>query len=184
MPIIMHQLDSELRFTISGPVCQRISVWECMLDEMVFNEQLTTGSFRGRYPVDDEMKSMMQAIRAKGHIAPYYGAGGSRGSCVYALQMTDRGYVVRVENITVKESAEFTDETDGDLSPHPILTFKIDGKELQNIRQWEHWVEQQAPTSRYIYKFGQVALGRLGYTVEVVDIQTGNMINATDYSDW
>ena len=184
MPIVMQQLDGELRFTVSGPVCQRISDWECTLDAMVFDEQLTTGSFRGRYPVDDEMKVIMQAIKAKGQIAPYYGAGGGRGSCVYALQWTDKGYIVRVENTTVKESAEFADETDSVLCPQPVLTFKIDGKELQNLRQWEHWVEQQASTSRYIYKFGQVAMGRLGYTVEVEDTQTGNMINATDYDDW
>lgn len=185
MSIVMQQLDGELRFTLSGSVCQRISDWERGLDEMVFNEQLTTGSFRGHYRVDDPAtKAVMQDIKAQGKIAPYYGVGGGSGSCVYALQHLDKGYVARVENEAVKELAEFTDEPNSTPSSHPVLTFKINGKELQNIRRWEHWVEPQASTSRYIYKFGQVTMGRLGYTVKVEDTQTGNVIDATDYDDW
>jgi hypothetical protein len=153
---------------------------------MVFNEQLTTGSFQGRYPIDDEIRPLMQAIKAQGRILPYYGAGGSRGSCECTLQRAGKNYTVRVENTTVKESAEFADKSICGLfqSPRPTLILKIDGQELQNLRQWEHWVERQASTSRYIYKFGQVAMGHLGYTVKVEDTQTGHMIDVTDYADW
>lgn len=184
MPVVMQLLNNELRFTISGLICQRVSDWERTLDEMVFNEQLITGSFRGRCPVDDEMRAMMQALKIKGHIAPYYGVSGGRGSCEYILQRTNNGYVVRVENTTAEESAEFTDEADSNLPQNPVLILKIDGNELLNLRRWEHWVERQAATSRYIYKFGQVAMGRLGYTVKVEDTRTGSVIDATGYEDW
>lgn len=204
MPVVMRKSEREIRFTVWGAICQRILDWEFARDEMVFNEQLATGSFRGRFPVDDELLAILREIKAKGQIAPYYGAGGSRGACVYYLRRSNSGYEVRVENTTVKESAEFGDKSEEFALENlpsrvqtwlalnlrlgqvvkPYLVLSIDGKELQNLRKWEYWVESQASTARYIYEFGQVSLGRLGYTVSVEDTQTINRINVTDYGDW
>lgn len=66
-----------------GDPCQRIFDWAYALDEMVFREQLATGSFRGRWAINQATRLIMEHINAQGQIAPYYGAGGSSGVCVY-----------------------------------------------------------------------------------------------------
>jgi hypothetical protein len=185
MPVTFQSSKDEIRLTVFGAICQDISEWQTALDEMVFNEQLATGSFRGRYHVEGDLLRAMQVAKTQGRIMPYYGAGGSRGSCVYRLQRTDGGYMVQVENTTVHKKSEFYDELGlpamSDQPPTSSYTFKIDGKELRNLRAWEQWDEAQAGTARYQYEFGEVSLGRLGYTVRVWDRQTGERLDATDY---
>lgn len=187
MSIIVQQLRREIRFTISGALCQSISNWESALDEQVFNKQLKTGIFRGRL-LDSETLKIMQMAKDRGEVVPYYGVGGSRGACTYSLRMTDTGYTVKVENIEASESVEFSDSPSQQLeesnATEPRMVFKIDGQEYQNLRQWEYWSEQEATTSRYVYHFGRVSLERLGYTVKVEDTLTGNNIDVTDYEGW
>ncbi len=109
MPIAAQYLRNEIRFTISSELCQRISDWEFALDEEIFNEQLNTGLFRGRLPLDDDMLKVMRWAKEQGGIMPYYGAGGSRGACVYSLRVTDTGSVVKVEHTEAHASVEFED---------------------------------------------------------------------------
>ena len=49
------------------------------------------------------------------------------------------------------------------------------------MRAWGHWDEAQAASAKYVYEFGEVSLGRLGYTVKVMDMQTNEQIDATEY---
>ena len=185
MPITLQSSKDEIRFTLFGALCQRIVEWQLALDEMVFNEQLTTGSFHGRYRVAGELLRAMQLAKSKGRVMPYYGAGGSRGSCVYRLQRQETGYNVHVENTTVHQKSDFYDELSQermtDPLPTPAFVFKIDGKELRNLRAWGHWDETQAASAKYVYEFGEVSLGRLGYTIKVMDMQTNEQIDATEY---
>ena len=186
MPITAQHLRGEIRFTISGELCQRIFDWESALDEQVFNEQLSTGLFRGR-PLDDDMLKVMQRAKEQGGIMPYYGAGGSRGVCVYSLRVTDAGNVIKVEHSEAGASVEFEDTISQPREPAvvtPIMMFKIDEQEYKNLRQWKYWADRDALTPRYIYRFGRVSLGRLGYTVKVEDTSTSNKIDVTDYEDW
>jgi len=188
MPITLQSSKAEIRLTLFGALCQRIVEWQLALDDLVFNEQLATGSFHGRYRVAGDLLRAMQLAKSKGRIMPYYGAGGSRGSCIYRLQRQETGYTVQVENTTVHKKSDFYDELS--LSaltapwPTPAFMFKIDGKELRNLRAWGPWDEAQASSARYIYEFGEVSLGRLGYTVKVTDLQTSERIDTTDYPEW
>lgn len=185
MPVTIQKSQKEIRFIIWGAVCERISHWEFALDEMVFNEQLTTGSFHGQFSIaDDDILQMMKIAKTKGEIIPYYGVGGSRGSCVYRLQCSENMIVIGIENTTVKESFKFEDKLSQGEVTQPYLIFSIDGKELKKLRSWAHWHETFATTPGYIYEFGQVGLGRLGYTIKVEDTQSGNGIDITDYADW
>ena len=189
MSVRMYHSRDEIGFTISGVMLQRIFNWKHTLDKRVFDEQLITGSFYGRCPVDEEMQAIMQLAKEKGHIMPYYGVGGSRGSYVYTLQWADDSFVVEIKNETVEESIWIADDevevdsTDMILE-EPQIVFRINGKELEVLRQWEYWYEDHADTSRYIYRFGQVTMGRLGYTIKIEDIKTGNKIDITAYEDW
>jgi len=185
MPINLHSSKTEIRFTLFGALCQQIFEWQSALDELVFNEQLATGSFHGRYRVTGDLLRAMQLAKSKGRIMPYYGTSGSRGSCVYRLQRQEAGYLVQVENTTVHKKSDFYDELSlaalTDPLPTPAFMFKIDGKELRNLRAWEQWDEAQVSSARYLYEFGEVSLGRLGYTVKVIDMQTNEHLDATDY---
>lgn len=111
MPVIFQHSQNELRFTIWGTICQDISNWEDSVDEMVFNEQLATGSYHGKFLIGDDERALMQQIKANGQIMPYYGVGGSHGACAYTIQCHDNGYLIRVENASAKESAEFDTHT-------------------------------------------------------------------------
>ncbi len=189
MSITMHRSRDEIGFTISGAILQRILDWKYILDKKVFDEQLNTGSFHGRCPVDEEMQTVMQLAKTKGHIMPYYGVGGSRGSCIYSLQWAVDSLIIEVKNETVEETIRIADhEVEVDsanmISEEPQIVFRINGKELEVLRQWEYWREDHADTSRYIYRFGQVAMGRLGYTIKIEDTETGNKIDVTAYEDW
>jgi hypothetical protein len=184
MPVTAQKTVNGIVFTVSGTICQRISDWESALDKQVFNEQLKTGLFRGR-PLDDDTLVMMRMVKEQGHIAPYYGVGGSRGSCAYTLKLMDTGnYGVRVENTFVGKSMEFHEDADEPNAPTPRMLFKIDGQEYRNLCQWDCWIDKKALTSRYVYCFGRVSLGRLGYTVKVGDTVTQNEVDVTEYADW
>jgi hypothetical protein len=68
-------------------------------------------------------------------------------------------------------------------TPADEIIFRIVEKEYQNLVEWEHWVEEQAFGSRYVYRFGLVSMGS-GYAIKVEDTETGSTIDATEYEDW
>jgi len=73
MSIAAQKKHTEILFIIWGIVCQRVYDWQSKLDERVFNEQLASGSFHGRYPIDDnEILQVMKQAKAEGKILPYY----------------------------------------------------------------------------------------------------------------
>jgi hypothetical protein len=186
MPITVHKTHDELRFIVSGPLCQRIIEWERRIDERVFQEQLSTGLFRGQ-PLDEQQLELMRAAQDRGHIMPYYGAGGSRGACTYSFRTTDGGYSIEVENAETGGSITLTDnDTSLNTSEveEPSLIFRIDGAEHRSVRTWAQWSDADALAPRYIYRFSRVSLGRWGYTVRVANTETGGWIDATHYADW
>ena len=204
MPICIQKSPDKICFTIWGELCRGIVDWEISWDEMVFNAQLTTGSFHGRFPVDDEdILHVMRQFKEEGKISPYYGVGGNRGSCVYHLQVNESLCKIKVENTTVKDKIEFQDKLNAGQEsffarlktwvalnlrlgkiPEPFFELKIDGNELRNLRSWAFWDDSMALTPKYIYEFGQVSLGRLGYAIKVTDTQTGERIDISDYANW
>ncbi len=68
--------------------------------------------------------------------------------------------------------------------PEPFFRLTIDGNELRNLRSWAFWDDSLALTPKYIYEFGQVSLGRLGYAIKVTDTQTGERIDISNYANW
>jgi hypothetical protein len=200
-------------FRVSGKLFQQISNWEYAIDEMVFKEQLATGSFHGQYPVDGDVLKVMKQVEKEGGILPYYGVGGSSGAGAYYFKPTSTGVAIQVEHTVVKQFLDiniseenistFVDRKttprfkysstpyiiDEELpeawskTPANEIIFRIAGTEYQKLVGWENWVEEQAFTSRYIYRFALVSMGS-GYTIKVEDTKTGSIINATDYDGW
>jgi hypothetical protein len=187
MPIELQKLDNRIQFKVAGETLQKLVEWAYSIDEMVFNEQLETGSFRGLWEVDDDWLMVMKKVKERGGIAPYYGAGGSRGACVYIFKPTLSGCSIVIEHSVVNEAMELGEAEVASAQPitsDDEFTFKIMGKEYQKLRKWKNWREEQAFTSRYVYRFGQVSLGATGFTVKVEDTEGGKIIDVTDYDDW
>jgi hypothetical protein len=213
MPVTVHHSSNELRFTLSHNLAQRLRAWADSIDELVFNEQIATGSFRGRWRVEGELLTMMREIKARGEILPYYGAGGSRGACVYLFQPSPFGYTVRVEHNVTGEAFDCDDEQAAATLPAesdsrrritfldhvqrllgrensqratvlPDHSFVIGGREYQALREWSFWNAQAALQQRYIYRFGQVSVGSTGYTVKVEDTISGEVVDVSDYASW
>ena len=204
MSIYIQKSKDKIYFTIWGKLCQSIFDWETSLDEMVFNEQLNTGSFHGKFSVrDEDILQVMRQLKKEGKILPYYGVGGSRGSCAYHVQINESLCKIKVENTTVQDEIEFqyrlSDVQESPFTrlktwlalnlqlgkvPEPFFILKIDGNELENLKNWKFWDDSKALTSKYIYEFGQVSLGRLGYAIKVKDSQNSEVIDISDYANW
>jgi hypothetical protein len=186
MSITLAHAPTLLEFMLWGDPCQRIFDWAYALDEMVFREQLATGSFRGRWEIDQMTRLIMERINAQGQIAPYYGMGGSRGVCVYTFRPMLPSCRVRVHHTVAEEWTEHDlalETNTPDKEPEIYARFQILGSEYTTLRKWEHWVDSQAFSSRYTFLFGMVSMGR-GYTVKVQDHQTNALLDATDYDSW
>ena len=204
MGVYIQKSHKTIKFIVFGTLCKRIFDWQRSMDEIVFNEQLKTGSFHGKFPMDDEdILSIMHQFKKEGKVLPYYGAGGGRGSCVYKIQVNNPSCNIAVKNTAVGVWTKFQEEPIGNSKNfvlrskiwialnsrfrqilEPFFTLMIDGKELQNLKNWEFWDEERALTPKFIYSFGQVSLGRLGYSIEVKNTENGEEIDINDYTDW
>jgi len=210
----VQKLNNCLGFRVSGYLLKQVHEWEFSQDEVVFKEQLKTGSFRGRYEVEGSMLYIQQQAELQGKIMPYYGAGGSSGACIYKFQLKGSKCQFQVTNSLTEETLDLEVDikevdpqmqmirkteiqfsflpyfTDQELEHpwtgerNPTLVCKIARVEYETLTQWKHWKDDQALTPRYIYEFGQVSLGETGLTVKVEDTQTGEIIDATDYDSW
>lgn len=186
MSITIQKFDAEIRFTVSGVLCQSISDWERGIDARVFEEQLNTGLFRGQ-PFDDDYLQMMRLAKEQGYIMPYYGVGGSRGACSYSFRMAGTGYTINVKNEVTGDFIQLKDALDSTIGfemDEPSRQFNIEGQEYSNLQGWEYWSDKEAFTPRYIYRFGSVSLGRLGYTIKIEDTIASKGIDVTCYEDW
>jgi hypothetical protein len=186
MSVTLVGSPTVLQFTLWGNLCQRIFDWAYALDEMVFREQLETGSFRGRWEVDEAFRRIMELINAQGQIAPYYGLGGNRGVCVYTFRPRPSRCLVRVDHSVTEEWIEDdvpVEPLAAGVEPEVYIRFQIVGAENTTLHQWEHWVDEFALSSRYSFHFGIVGMGS-GYTVKVTDHHTNTLLDATDYDAW
>lgn len=205
---------TEIGFRLPFHLFEQVKEWEYSIDQLVFEEQLETGSFQGKFRVSPAILQMMQMAQEQGKIMPYYGAGGSSGACIYSFQIKDDkcNFQVRhsvagevlvldleikkldpIEPLVRKTEIQFSIlpyVTDEPLEQpwtgerNQTLICKIFDQEYENLKQWQNWVDEEALTSRYIYQFGQVSMGETGFSIKVQDTKTGNLVDITDYDDW
>jgi len=174
MPIEMEKFEDRLEFRVSGETLRKLADWEYAVDEMVFNEQLETGSYQGMYKIDDVMLMVMKRAKGEGQIMPYYGAGGSRGACVYVFKPTLSGCSIKIEHTVTKECMELSEievASDEITTSDEEFKFLIMGREYKNLRAWKNWNEAKAFTPKYAYRFGQVSLGATGFAIRVQDLE-------------
>src|SRR5262245_10219917 len=106
MPVTMQISKTEILFVMSGSIYQRILDWDRKINEIVLHEQLTTGSYHGRYPIDEDFRFLMEKLAAQGEAFPYYGMDGGRSAAVFYFQNTLDGIMIKVENWLTKDSFE------------------------------------------------------------------------------
>ena len=90
---------------------QQIHEWQSNLDKIVFDEQIKTGSYHGRFPVRDNIRSHMKGLKEKGIVRPYYGAT-SAHACTYSLQITPSTCIIGVEHEAAGEKVTFEDSAE------------------------------------------------------------------------
>ncbi|MCL4299426.1 MAG: hypothetical protein KJ077_27065 [Anaerolineae bacterium] len=175
-----------LCFSLSENIEKQIENWQAALDKIVFDEQMRLGSFRGRFPIDDTLRSLMERLQEKGIIQPYYGTTDAR-ACIYTLQVTSPTCIIGVEHVVVGETASFEATVTvlqaeaSEVAQNHKRGFMIKEKEYQSLQKWEFWNKDDEFTSRYIYTFSPSTVG-LG--IRVTDTQTKEQIDISDYSDW
>ena len=170
----------------SKNINKQIYDWQATLNKIVFDEQIKTGSFHGRFPINDNRRSRMKELLVKGIIQPYYGATSTK-ACIYTLQVTPPTCIVGVEHEVVKEKVSYEDtvtifQTDASVMIHTCkMRFMIEEKEYRTLQNWENWNEKDEFTSRYIYKFSP---GSIGLAITVIDTQTKEQMDISDYDNW
>jgi hypothetical protein len=153
---------------------------------MVFDEQIKTGSFYGRFPIDDNRRIRMQELLEKGIIQPYYGAT-SANACIYTLQVTPPTCIVGVEHEVVEEKVSYEDtvailQTDESVMVHNFKKgFIIEEKEYRHLQKWKNWNANNEFTSRYIYKLSPSSIG---FGIIVTDTYTKEQIDISNYDSW
>lgn len=175
-----------LRFSFSGHPFQKMDDWISKRDKIVFDEQVETGSFRGKFEVDDETHELLKLLKRDGKISPYYGASG--GGRYYFLQVALPKAHISIEHTGVEETATFETEakviraTAETVKRHHKRGFMIAETSYETLSQWKHWDVRDEFTARYRYKFGPTTIGT---SVIVEDMQTeGEQIDISDYSNW
>lgn len=213
MNIEVQRGKNKIAFSLSAELFNYVSKWEYAVDKSVFEEQLSTGMFRGN-GLDEDVLTIMRKAKEAGRVMPYYGAGGSRGACRYSFIPKENQCQLQVKHSateTVLEIFASLEVVKKGLFKGHISRFKfsplpyfiapedlpdawqiepdtqrycpIMDDEYENLKKWEYWEETQALTGRYKYNFGAVSLGT-GFTIEVQDAVTGNLIDVTHYDDW
>lgn len=175
-----------LCFSLPENIKKQMDDWEAALDKMVFDEQIMTGSFRGKFSIDDAHRSLLEKRREKGIIRPYYGAINA-GACTYTLQVTLPSCTIGIEHTVVEEKASFEDTVTilqaeaSEVTRNHKPDFMIKEQEYQSLQKWDLWNADDEFTSRYIYRFSPTSIG-LG--IKVMETLTKEQIDITDYSDW
>lgn len=210
----VQKSPNKIRFRVSGDLVKKLHDWEYSIDEMVFKEQLVTGSFKGRLLVPEYILEIMQHAEKQGIILPYYGFISSRG-CVYKFRLKGSKCNLISENfltgdvldleVDIKQENKFfgiirelaiqfsfLSHVIAEKLGHPwagkrnsTLVCQIAEQEYQTLKKWKTWMNDQALTPRYIYKFTPVSLGVPGgFAAKVEDTETGEIIDPNDYKNW
>jgi len=151
----VKQSINELGFRISQPLIEQIYNWEYSIDEKVFQEQLETGSYKGRYKVDETMRLVMRTIyERKGKILPYYGAGGSSGASVYRFHCNGSDCKIVIENRLTKDTMQLNlsiVEINKDVEMEQEQRFKFSiAPYITNLELPEAW--RGSPNDRLVCK--------------------------------
>jgi len=175
-----------LFISFSENINNQINDWRITFDRMVFDEQIKTGSFHGRFPIGDNKRLVMQELLEKDIIRPYYGPT-SASACTYTLQVMPPACIIGVEHGVVNEKVSFEDMVEIIQEDESIIAgnheegFLVEEKEYRTLQKWKNWNAKEEFTPRYIYKFLPSSIG-LGITV--TDTHTKEQIDISDYSGW
>jgi len=178
--------NAVLRISFSEDLNNKICNWQLIQDKTVFDEQVRTGNFKGRFPIDEKRRVKMEKLKEEGIIKPYYGAT-STNALTYSLQIIPPACIVSIEHELTEEIISFKDAVD--ILQHDksitdaILNkeFVINDNECNVLQKWENWNAKDEFTSRYIYKFSQ---GSIGVAITVIDTYTKEQIDISDYINW
>ena len=175
-----------LCISFSEKINKQISDWQTTLNKMVFDEQIKTGSFHGRFPIGDNWRSRMQGLLEKGIMRPYYGAT-SANACSYTLQVSPPTCIIGIEHEIVEKKVSYEDsvamlETDASVMDDDFKKgFVIEEQEYRTLQEWKNWNAKDEFTSRYVYKFSPSSIG---LAITVIDTSTKEQIDISDYSRW
>lgn len=174
-----------LCISFSENINKQINDWQTTLNKMVFDEQIKTGSFHGRFPIDDSRRSRMQGLLEKGIMQPYYGAT-SANACSYTLQVSPPTCIVGVEHEVLEKKVSYEDsviilETDASVMDDFKKGFVIEEQEYRTLQEWQNWNAQDDFTPRYIYKF---LPSSMGLVITIIDTSTKDQIDISDYDSW
>ena len=181
-----HGTAYSLCFSLSEEINKQIDEWNLSLDKIVLEEQLRTGSFRGKFSIDDDLRRILSKMKDEGHIQPYYGMINAR-SYVYTLQISKKTCKVEVVHTVMEKKISLEDSVSiirfnplGILSNH-IHGFMLKKQEYQTLLNWNFWNPKDEFSSRYSYTFSPTTVG-MG--TKILDSISNEEIDITDYNDW
>ncbi|MBD2092362.1 hypothetical protein H6F67_21160 [Microcoleus sp. FACHB-1515] len=170
-------------FSFSAEVSDQIDRWQAVWDKIVFDEQVKTGSFRGRFQLDDFMLQLLRAKKEQGIIRPYYGASGGN-PCLYKLQIKPSTCLIRVthsveENTEVEAAVTILQAAASVVAQNHQRGLMIGEQEYCKLQQWRFWRPRDEFTGRYVYQFAPASIG---LEIQVTDTRSQETIDITDWN--
>ena len=183
MAVRLNKTKLGIHFQFFGNILTEITKWRKDMDKLVFDEQIATGSYHGKYFVSGQWLELMKHNAGKGAIMPYYGCDAGSGFC-YQLRPAQQKCMVM--NSLAKDklsiSERLINKTNNTKNGNSWV-FRIEDEEYLKLNRWDNWDEKDALSGRYNYKFCAVSLGK-GFHFEVSDSHTNTNIDITDYDCW
>jgi len=183
-------------FWIKKKLFDTLYDWVDQLDDEVYQQQVETGSYYGKWLVDDCWFELNEWRKANGkRTYAYFGASAATGLVARELVFTVDGVALQGEHVIADEPFRvmialnqvcLIESTELSNLESPAMRddqyrYVIDGKMLNKLLQWPYWIENDAFSGRYVYRFSGTTLGLV---TKIIDHEQNEMIDVTDYSTW
>lgn len=186
MAITIKFSDQLIQFKLWGEKAAELKSWQDEVNKKIWLEQVSTGSYKGAYPVSELVLKIITKIHdEKGIYRPYYGADSGSG-LLFEIQPFEKSCRLKAINTLSKDEFEFqeapSDDSNQDGGEGRRL-FRVRDHELKNLFAWKNWKAGEFFNGRYIFSFGMVSMGN-GAVINVLDLVTETKIEITDYDRW
>lgn len=186
MAITIKFSDQLIQFKLWDEKAAELKSWQDEVNKKIWLEQVSTGSYKGKYPVSELVLKIMTKIHnEKGIYRPYYGADSASG-LLFDFQPFEKSCKMRALNTLSEDIFEAKEPTSDDFDQDTGQNnriFRITGNEFENLLSWEYWLAEHFFKGRYILSFGKVSMGN-GSVITVLDLVTETKIDITDYDSW
>jgi hypothetical protein len=202
--VIILQGDDKIMFMLRGPVLKDIHDFQDTLGAKKVRKQIEWGLKPDSQIWDRELAEILIEKEKNGKAEPYMGPISSIRYPMFEFYLQQNGIMIKIINQPKDPVREFNfgnheiikaritsltepylmkwyQEKSTGLYENGSIAFCISDKSLASLRQWDWWVENEALTPDYVYKFATLSIGTV---IKVGHLPSGKDIDLSGYENW